>query len=320
MKVLVAGATGAVGGTLVPALVRAGHTVVGTTRTETKAERLRAAGAEALVVDVLDPQATLEAVRRAEPEAIVHQATALAGMGNMRKFDQEFALTNRLRTEGTDNLLAAASEVGVRRFLAQSYTGWPNAREGGPVKTEEDPLDPNPGKEARQTLAGIRRLETTVVGAGGLALRYGGFYGPGTTLSEGGIHAEAVRKRQFPIVGSGAGVWSFTHIEDVAAATIAALERGGAGVYNVVDDEPAPVSEWLPALAAALGGKPPRHLPGWLGRLLIGEHGTLMMTESRGSSNAKAKRELGWTPIWPTWREGFRRGLAQSTAALPVNG
>jgi nucleoside-diphosphate-sugar epimerase len=310
MKVLVAGATGAVGGALVPALVRAGHSVVGTTRSEAKAERLRAAGAEAVVVDVLDAKATLEAVKRAEPDAIVHQATALTGSGNLRKFDQEFALTNRLRTEGTENLLAA----GTGRFIAQSYAGWPFAREGGPVKTEEDPLDPQPGKEARQTLAAIRRLEETVVGAGGLALRYGAFYGPGTSLSKDGAVADMVRKRKFPIAGSGAGIWSFTHMDDVAAATLLALERGDPGVYNVVDDEPAPVSEWLPVLAAAVGGKPPRHVPAWLGRLLIGEHGMNMMESTRGASNAKAKRELGWQPVWSTWRHGFRRGLG------PVSG
>jgi nucleoside-diphosphate-sugar epimerase len=305
MKVLVAGATGAVGGALVPALVRAGHTVVGTTRSEAKAERLRAAGAEAAVVDVLDAKATLEAMKRAEPDAIVHQATALTGSGNLRKFDQEFALTNRLRTEGTENLLAA----GTGRFIAQSYAGWPFAREGGPVKSEEDPLDPQPGKEARQTLAAIRRLEDTVVGAGGLALRYGAFYGPGTSLSKDGAVADMVRGRKFPIAGSGAGIWSFTHMDDVAAATLLALERGDPGVYNVVDDEPAPVSEWLPELAAAVGGKPPRHVPAWLGRLLIGQHGMNMMESTRGASNAKAKRELGWQPVWSTWRDGFRRGL-----------
>jgi 2-alkyl-3-oxoalkanoate reductase len=307
MKVLVAGATGAVGGALVPALVRAGHEVVGTTRSPTKADRLRAAGAEPLVLDVLDRKATIDAVQGAAPDAIVHQATALTGAGNLRKFDQDFALTNRLRTEGTDNLLAA----GATRFIAQSYAGWPYAREGGSVKTEEDPLDPDVGKEARQTLAAIRRLEETVPAAGGIVLRYGGFYGPGTSLARGGDVAEVIRKRKFPIAGSGEGIWSFTHIEDVAAATVAALERGAPGLYNVVDDEPAAVSVWLPELAAALGGKAPRHVPAWLGRLFVGEHGMNMMESTRGASNAKAKRELGWTPIWPTWRDGFRRGLGE---------
>jgi nucleoside-diphosphate-sugar epimerase len=308
MKVLVAGATGVVGGALVPALVRAGHEVVGTTRSPEKGERLRAAGAEPLVLDVLDASATREAVERVAPDAIVHQATALTGAGNLKKFDQDFALTNRLRTEGTHNLLAG----GAARFIAQSYTGWPYAREGGPVKTEEDPLDPNVGKEARESLAAIRRLEETVTGAGGLALRYGAFYGPGTSLARGGDVAEMIRKRKFPIAGSGAGIWSFTHVDDVAAATVAALERGAPGIYNVVDDEPAPVSEWLPELAAALGGKPPRHVPAWMGRLFVGEHGMNMMESTRGASNAKAKRELGWTPVWPTWREGFKRGLGEA--------
>jgi 2-alkyl-3-oxoalkanoate reductase len=307
MKVLVAGATGAVGGTLVPTLVRAGHEVVGTTRSPAKGDRLRAAGAEPLVLDVLDANATREAVERVAPDAIVHQATALTGAGNLKKFDEDFALTNRLRTEGTDNLMAA----GPRRFIAQSYAGWPYAREGGPVKTEDDPLDPDVGKEARQTLAAIRRLEETVLGAGGTVLRYGGFYGPGTSLAQGGDVAEMIRKRKFPIAGSGQGIWSFTHIEDVAAATVAALDRDARGLYNVVDDEPAAVSVWLPELAAALGGKPPRHVPAWLGRLFVGEHGMNMMESTRGASNAKAKRELGWTPIWPTWRDGFRRGLGE---------
>jgi nucleoside-diphosphate-sugar epimerase len=288
MKVLVAGATGAVGGALVPALVRAGHEVVGTTRTPAKGERLRAAGAEPLVLDVLDAKATREAVERVAPDAIVHQATALTGAGNLKKFDEDFALTNRLRTEGTDNLLAA----GVPRFIAQSYAGWPYV-----------------GKEARQTLAAIRRLEETVLGAGGTVLRYGGFYGPGTSLSRGGDVADMIRRRKFPIAGSGDGIWSFTHIDDAAAGTVAALDRDARGLYNVVDDEPAAVSVWLPELAAALGGKPPRHVPAWLGRLFVGEHGMNMMESTRGASNAKAKGELGWTPIWPSWRDGFRRGL-----------
>ncbi len=312
MKVMVTGAAGAVGGTLVPALVRAGHEVVGTTRSEAKAARLREGGAEALILDVLDRPATRAAVERTQPDAIVHQATALAGMGNLRKFDEEFALTNRLRTEGTENLLEAAGETGVLRFLAQSYAGWPYAREGGPVKSEEDPLDPQVGKEARQTLAGIRRLEEDVTSAGGLALRYGGFYGPGTGIEQGGDWQELLRRRRFPVVGSGEGIWSFVHLDDVAAATLAALERGAPGVYNVVDDEPAAVKEWLPALAEALGAKPPRHVPAWLGRIALGEHGLNMMQSTRGASNAKAKKELGWEPIWPTWREGFKRGLNNS--------
>jgi 2-alkyl-3-oxoalkanoate reductase len=305
MKVLVAGATGAVGGALVPALVRAGHEVVGTTRTPAKGERLRAAGAEPLVLDVLDAAATREAVERVAPDAIVHQATALTGAGNLKKFDQDFALTNRLRTAGTDNLLAAR----VTRFIAQSYTGWPYAREGGLVKSEEDPLDPNVGKEARETLAAIRRLEETVTGAGGLALRYGGFYGPGTSLARGGSVAELIRKRKFPIAGSGAGIWSFTHVDDVAAATVAALERGAPGVYNVVDDEPAPAREWVPVFAEAVGAPKARSVPAWLAKLAAGRYTVEIMTEARGASNAKARRELGFEPRFPSWRQGFREGL-----------
>jgi nucleoside-diphosphate-sugar epimerase len=318
MKVFVAGATGAIGKRLVPLLVASGQEVVGTTRSPARAGLLRELGAEPVVVDVLDRDAVIAAVTEARPDAIVHQATALSGLGsNMRKLDREFATTNRLRTEGTDNLLAAARAAGVRRFVAQSFGGWPFARVGGPVKTEEDPIDTNPPKQVRGTLAAIRHLESAVTGAEGiegLALRYGGFYGPGTSLAADGEHAELVRKRRFPIVGSGAGVWSFLHIDDAAAATLAALERGAPGVYNVADDEPARVSVFLPELAKALGAKPPRHVPLWLGRLAAGEVGVVMMTEIRGASNAKAKRELGWTPRWPSWREGFRSGLADPPA------
>ncbi|MGH3032780.1 MAG: NAD-dependent epimerase/dehydratase family protein [Gaiellaceae bacterium] len=316
MRVFLAGATGAIGKRLVPLLVANGHLVTGMTRSPEKAERLRAAGAEPVVADALDENAVPDAVTRAEPEVVVHQATALSSL-DLRKFDETFAPTNRLRTEGTDHLLSAARAAGVRRFVAQSFAGWAYAREGGPAKSEEDPLDPNPPAAVRRTLDAIRYLESTVVeakGIEGLALRYGGFYGPETSISEGGEHWEAVRRRRFPIVGSGSGVWSFVHIDDAAAATMAAMERGRAGIYNVVDDDPAPVSEWLPALAAAIGAKPPRRLPAWIGRLAAGEHGVVMMTEIRGASNAKAKRELGWTLQHPSWREGFRT-LASSQAA-----
>lgn len=309
MKVFVAGATGAVGKRLVPWLVAGGHTVVGTTRSPAKVDDLRAAGAEAVVVDVLDGAAVRRAVSEAAPDAVVHEATALSELGsNPRKFDKEFASTNRLRTEGTDNLLAAAREAGARRFVAQSFAGWPYAREGGPIKTEEDPLDPDPPKSARRTLAAIRHLEGAVVGAGGLegiVLRYGGFYGPGTSLSPGGTHAEAIRKRAFPIIGKGSGVWSLVHIDDAVSATVAAIERGTTGIYNVVDDEPAPVAEWLPYLSNVLGAKPPRRIPAWLGRLIGGEHAVAVMTQVRGASNAKARRELEWRLRFPTWRQGF---------------
>jgi len=309
MKIFTTGATGALGRRLVPLLVADGHEVTGTTTTERKLALLREQGAEGIVLDVLDPNAVMAAVIRAEPDVVIHEATALSGMGtNMRKFDRDFALTNRLRTEGTDNLLAAAKASGVRRFVAQSYAGWPSERKGSMVKTEDDPLDPNPLSAMRETLAAIRHLEHAVThaeGIDGLVLRYGGFYGPGTSLSENGVHADAVRQGKFPIVGEGTGVWSFIHILDAATATLLAAEQGKPGIYNIVDDDPAPVREWLPELAAMLGAKPPRHVPVWLGRLLGGEPVGVMMTELRGASNVKAKRELGWQPLYPSWRQGF---------------
>jgi 2-alkyl-3-oxoalkanoate reductase len=305
MRVFVAGATGAVGARLVPQLLEQGHEVVGTSRSPDKADRLRAVGAEAVVLDVLDAEAVRSAVAAARPDAIVHEATALAGVTDVKHFDRGFEQTNRLRTEGTDALLAAARETGVRRFVAQSYAGWPYARDNGAVKTEDDPLDPTPVPAMRETLAAIRYLEKAVVDARGLALRYGGLYG-----SPDDAQLELVRKRQLPIVGDGDGIWSFVHLDDAAAATVIALERGEPGVYNVVDDDPAPVREWLPALAEAIGAKPPRHVPRVLARLLAGESGVALMTEIRGASNAKAKRELGWTPRYPSWREGFRLAYA----------
>jgi nucleoside-diphosphate-sugar epimerase len=310
MRIFLAGATGAIGGRLVPLLLEAGHEVTGTTRSPAKADMLRAAGAEPVIADGLDRDAIVAAIAAARPDAIVHQLTALGDLTSLRNLDGAFALTNRLRTEGTDNLLAGAREAGTRRFIAQSFTGWPYARTGGPVKTEDDPLDPDPVPSMSKTLAAIRRLEQTVTQAGGIALRYGGFYGPGTGLTPGGDQVELIRKRRFPIVGDGGGVWSFIHIDDAAAATLAALERGTPGaIYNVVDDDPAPVREWLPALAAAAGAKPPRRLPRWLARVVAGESVATMMTEIRGASNAKAKRELGWEPAHPSWREGFRAAL-----------
>jgi 2-alkyl-3-oxoalkanoate reductase len=314
MRVFVAGATGALGRQLVPQLVAAGHEVVGMTRTASRQEALRAMGARPVVADALDPDAVARAVAEAGPEVIVHQLTALSGPPDLRHPDRFFAMTNRLRTEGTDHLLAAGRAVGARRVVAQSYAGWPFARTGGPVKDETDPLDPDPPRALRTTLDAIRHVEEAVPGIGwgeGLVLRYGGFYGPGTSLSlePGAAMVEPIHRRQFPIIGDGGGVWSFVHIEDAAAATAAAVERGRAGIYQVVDDEPAPVREWLPALAEALGAKPPRRVPRWLGRLLAGEAATVMMTEIRGASNAKARRELGWTLRYPSWRLGFAKGL-----------
>ena len=315
MKIFVAGATGAIGNRLIPILVGAGYQVIGTTRTPAKTDAIRAAGGEAVLVDALNPVSVLQAIQAARPDVVVHQLTAIPAHLNVRKFDRDFSMTNRLRTEGTDNLLTAARANGVRRFIAQSYAGWPYARVGGPVKTEEDPLDPNPPAGLRRSLEAIRHLESAVPGAGleGLVLRYGGFYGPGTSLGVGGSALDDVRKRRFPVVGRGSGVWSFVHIDDAAKATLQAVERGRPGLYNIVDDDPAPVSEWLPALAAAIGAKTPWRVPTLIGRLAIGEHGLVLMNDSRGATNQKAKRDLEWKLAWPSWREGFKRGLSDST-------
>jgi nucleoside-diphosphate-sugar epimerase len=314
MRVFVAGASGALGKQLVPQLVAHGHEVVGTTRTPSKSDALRALGARPAVVDALDPDAVARAVAEAEPEVIVHQLTGLSGKLDMRHIDRALVMTNRLRTQGTDHLLAAGRAAGVRRVVAQSFAGWPFARTGGPVKSETDPLDPDPPGGFRAALDAIRYVEGAVTGidwADGLVLRYGGFYGPGTDLSRdpGAELTAAVARRKVPLIGDGGAVWSFVHIADAAAATVDAVEGGAPGIYQVVDDEPAPVREWLPALATTLGAKPPRHVPRWLARLLAGEAATVMMTESRGASNAKAKRELGWRPRYPSWRTGFADGL-----------
>lgn len=310
MRIFLAGATGALGTQLIPRLVGAGHDVTGTTRSDAKAGALRAAGAEPVVLDALDRDAVVAAVTAARPDVIVHQLTALGDLSNLRNFDKAFAQTNRLRTEGTDHLLAGARAAGTPRFIAQSYTGWPYARTGGPVKTEDDPLDTDPPRDQRESLAAIRTLEARVTEFGGIVLRYGGFYGPGTSVGPGGEQVEMVRKRRFPVVGSGGGIWSFVHIEDAADATLAAIERGAPGIYNIVDDDPAPMREWLPVFAQAVGAKPPRRIPRWLGKLAAGDAITTMATESRGASNAKAKRELGWTPAHPSWRQGFAEAVA----------
>jgi nucleoside-diphosphate-sugar epimerase len=259
------------------------------------------------VADALDPDQVASAVARAEPEVIIHQLTAISTL-NIRRFDRDFAPTNRLRTEGTDHLLSAGHAVGVRRFLAQSFTGWPYARTGGPVKDEDAPLDPTPAKQMRGSFEAIRHLEEAVTGADwteGIVLRYGGFYGPGTSLTPDGEQSEMIRKRRFPVVDGGGGVWSFVHIADAAEATVLAVERGSRGIYNIVDDDPAPVSEWLPELARQLGAPKPWRVPRFVGRIAAGEAGVVMMTDIRGASNAKAKRELGWTPRHPSWRQGF---------------
>jgi nucleoside-diphosphate-sugar epimerase len=312
MKVFVAGASGAIGTRLVPALVRAGHEVVGTTRTPAKAERIRALGAEPVVLDALDEVAVKDAVASAAPDVVVHELTSIPDAIDPRKLDRQFAQTNRLRTEGLDHLLEASRAAGVRRFVAQSFATWVYARTGGPVKVEEDPIDTEPPQSVRQTLDAIlyvERATTSTPDLEGIALRYGGFYGPGTSLGRGAPMLDMVRKRRLPIVGDGRGVWSFLHIDDAAAATVAAIERGAPGIYNVTDDDPAPVAEWLPELAAALDAPAPRRVPAWLARLVVGETGVAMMTEVRGASNAKAKRELAWQPRFASWREGFRTGL-----------
>jgi 2-alkyl-3-oxoalkanoate reductase len=300
MRVFVAGASGAIGTRLVPQLIDQGHEVIGTFRSPGHGQRVRALGAEPVALDLLDPAAVRRAVLAARPDAIIHQATALADMRFGRSLDRSFGPTNRLRTEGTDALLAAAREAGVTRFVAQSFASYRYAREGGPVKTEDDRLDPDPPAMAAQTNAAMAHLDEAVTAAGGIALRYGGFYG----ADNDGL-VNPVRKRQFPIIGAGGGISSFIHLDDAAAATVLALEHDGACLYNIVDDEPAPMSEWLPALAAALGAKPPRRVPLWLARLVAGKGMVMMAVGSRGASNAKAKRELGWTPRYPSWRQGF---------------
>src|SRR5215217_714293 len=300
MRVFVAGASGALGSRLVPQLIHAGHEVVGTHHSPANAELLRTLGAKPVMLDLLDAGAVRKAVHESAPEAIVHQATALANATWGRNFDKVFARTNQLRTKGTDALLAAAREADVRRFVAQSFASYRYAREGGPVKTEDDPLHPTPPANAQQSFAAMNYLEQTVTDFGGIVLRYGAFYG---AANDGLI--EPVRKRLYPIIGEGGGITSWIHLEDAAAATVLALANDGPAIYNIVDDEPAPVRDWLPVFARALGAKPHRRLPAWLARLFAGEAAVVMGTDARGASNAKAKRELGWTPRYPSWRQGF---------------
>jgi 2-alkyl-3-oxoalkanoate reductase len=299
MRVMVVGASGAIGTRLLPQLTGRGHEVIGTFRSPGRAERVRALGAQPVALDLLDPGAVARAVLEAEPEVIIHQATALASMRFSRSLDRSFAPTNRLRTEGTDALLAAARQAGVRQFIAQSFAPYRYIREGGMVKTEEDPLDPSPPAMMRETTAAMNHLDQAVTEAGGIALRYGGFYGAPDVMTK------AIRKRQYPMVGTGSGVMPFIHLDDAASATVLALDHQGPAIYNIVDDEPAPMCEWLPALADALGAKPPRRVPSWLAGLIAGQGMVTMAAESRGASNAKAKKELGWTLHYPSWREGF---------------
>jgi nucleoside-diphosphate-sugar epimerase len=306
------GASGAIGSRLVPQLIENGHEVIGTFKSAASAARVQALGASPVELDALDGDTVQTVVLRTKPEAIIHQATALANVRFSRSLDRTFAATNRLRTEGTDALLAAAKRADVQRFVAQSFASYRYERAGGPVKTEDDPLDPAPPPTARETNAAMRHLDDVVTGAGGIALRYGGFYG----ADDDGL-VSLVRRRYYPIIGDGDGVSSFIHLDDAAAATVLALEHEGPGLYNIVDDEPAPMREWLPEVARIVGAKPPRHFPDWLAKLIAGDGMVVMATESRGASNAKAKAELGWTPRYPSWREGFRAAYgkpAQVTA------
>jgi 2-alkyl-3-oxoalkanoate reductase len=302
MHILIAGATGAAGRALIPLLIANGHTVTGTTRSPAKAGEIEALGARAQIMDGLDAGSVKAAVAAARPDVIVHQMTALTGI-DMRNIDKAFATTNRLRTEGTEHLIAAAKG---KLLIAQSFAGWPYERSGGAIKTEADRLDPAPPKGIRETHAAIRRLEELTTGAGGIVLRYGGFYGPGTGIAPDGEQVAMIRQRKMPLVGNGEGIWSFLHTDDLATATLAAIERGRPGeIYNIVDDEPAPVREWLPLVAERAGAKPPRRVPAWLARIAASPAAVAMMTESRGASNAKAKAELGWTPRYPSLRAGL---------------
>ena len=303
MRVFVAGGTGVIGRRLVPQLVARGHQVTATTTGPGKLGSLKRLGADAVVMDGLDAVSVGEAVAAARPDAIVHQMTAIArGKPDMKHMDRWFATTNRLRTEGTDHLLAAADATGVPHFVAQSYASWNGIRKGGWVKTEEDPLDCHAGTVAHAGMEAILHVEDVVFKDGGAVLRYGGFYGPGATDDQ----VELVRKRQFPLVGGGTGYCSWVHLDDAASATVLVVEQKARGVFNIVDDEPAPASEWLPYLAACAGAKPPMRVPKWLARMLAGEVAVTMMTEGRGFSNAKAKRELGWELRYPSWRQGFK--------------
>ena len=306
MRALVVGASGVIGAHLVPQLRQRGHQVIGTCRSAGKAGRLRALGAEPIVLDVLDAGAIRAAVSAVQPDAVIYQATALAGVSDFKHFDASFAATNRLRTEGIDNLLAAARTAGVARVVAQSYACHRYARDDGPVKTEYDPLDAHPPAAMAQTLAAMAHLDQAVTDAGGIALRYGNFYG-----DPGDGWAAIMRARKFPIVGDGAGVWSHVHLDDAAAATVLALGHNGPAVYNIVDDEPAPCRTWLPELAKDVGARRPLRLPKPLARLLAGEAPVVMATESRGAANAKAKNDLGWTLRYPSWRQGFSAAYSQ---------
>ena len=313
MRVFVTGASGVIGTRLVPKLIDRGHHVIGTTRTPEGTARLKALGAEPVALDLLDREAVVKAVVASNPDAIVHEATALKGLSDFKHFDRSFHDTNRLRTEGTDALLAAAEQAGARRFVTQSFAGFRHERRGSMVKTEDDPLDANPPRAASESFAAMRYLDERATEFGGITLRYGVFYG-----DRDNALVEAVRQRKFPTVGDGGGVWSFIHLDDAAAATVIALEREGPGVYNIVDDEPAPTREWLPVLAETVGAKPPQRFPRLVARIFAGETPVMMGTEVRGVSNAKAKRELGWSPEYTSWRHGFVEAYGSTEPGVPA--
>jgi nucleoside-diphosphate-sugar epimerase len=317
MKVFIAGATGAVGKPLVKLLRDGGHEVVGMTRSAARGAPLRALGAQVVIADAFDGPAVADAVASAQPDVVVNQLTALENLRSFRNIDREFALTNRLRTIGTDNLIAAARASGAHTVLSQSYGAWLYDRTTATLKAEDDPLDPAPPARLRETVAAIRHLEEATLqapGMTGIVLRYANFYGPGTSIAVDGAIADELRKRRVPVVGDGGGVWSFIHVDDAAAATVAALEAGVGGIFNVVDDEPAPTRDWIPELAQAVGARAPRRVPAWLARPLAGEIGVLAMTRLRGMSNAKARATFGWQPAYPSYREGFRDGIGADAA------
>jgi len=321
MRIFLAGASGAIGRRLVPLLVSAGHVVIGTTRSENKLEQLRQLGAQPVVLDGLNRDAVLHAVAAAHPEVVVHQMTSLATMRSFKRFDADFDLTNRLRTEGTSHLVEAAGAARVRVFIAQSYTGWPNERRGGRTKTENDPLETNPPASMTRSLEAVRGLERMIWHAPGLVgtvLRYANLYGPGTSISTDGEIAVLIREGRFPVVGSGAGIWSFLHVDDAASATKVAIEQHVAGVFNVADDEPAEVATWLPYLAELVGAPPPRHVPAWIARFAIGDAGVSLMTDVRGASNDKVKKTFGWLPRYWSWRLGFRDVFRPQMSAVPL--
>jgi nucleoside-diphosphate-sugar epimerase len=317
MRIFVAGATGAIGRALVPALRSAGHDVIGMTRSPEKVDAIRRNGAEPVVADGLNPRAVRAAVIAARPDVVIDEMTDLAGVTDLRHFDRAFANTNRLRTDGTDHLLAAAREAGAKRFIAQSFCGWAVSRQGVAVGTEADAFDTNPPRELERTFDALRYLEqivTASVEPEGIVLRYGSLYGPGTGMLSRAM-VEELRNRRVPLIGDGAGWWSFTHVDDAASAALAAIERGVAGnIYNIVDDDPAQVSDWLPALAKVLGARPPHRVPAWIARFLAGEHMVVMMTQVKAASNGKAREALGWQPLHPSWRQGFAEA-----ARLPVD-